>query len=150
MLFLAFLGCTAHAKVDNPCGEILTQVFPRMGRGVSAKDVARLEIRRCGEEGFLQLVGWARQETKPHLVADTMRTSVVSLLSSGDVTVVETAGASSNVVQVVIFESGRFRVAFEDAFKSYATISTSWKEVRIICRRANGEIVERTFPTGRN
>ena len=131
------------------CREIVTQLFPEGKPRTSIGDLPRLEVRRC-DEGILQVVGWSPKESVPHLIRDTNRTSITSLVTAGNVAVLETAGASSNVVQVIVFEAGKFTVAFEDAFKSYATITTSWKEVKITCFRSSQDTVERTFPTGRN
>lgn len=107
-------------------------VVSRLGRDASVLTEPGkgnvLEIRSC-EPGVLQLVAWGRRATEP-LVVETGRTSLVSLVMSAEnVFVVETAGASSNVVQVVVFENGVPRLALNDSARAFADIRVAWKEV---------------------
>jgi hypothetical protein len=68
----------------------------------------------------------------------------------GDVFVLETAGASSNVVQVVLYENGTPRLALIDSIRAYARIDMSWKKVVVGLPQEEGPEKVYEFPTGMN
>ena len=72
---------------------------------------------------------------------------MVSVVDS--VFVFETAGASSNVVQVIVFKNGKPELAMNDAFKAYVDIRVTgdWVTITVPKIGANPEKVFR-FPTG--
>ena len=110
----------SHAQTippRKPCDEIVTTVYPGWLSRVPRQTLRRVEIRNCRvrDFGILQIVAWREGANVPDLVEDTDRFSIVKVAMSGDVFVLETAGASSNVVQVVLYENGipRLAIAFE-------------------------------------
>jgi hypothetical protein len=93
----------------------------------------RLEIRRClaATSGVLQVS--VLDAKADHVLAtfETNRFSVVQLVTIGRIVVLETAGASSNVLQVIEVRDNTAKLVFYDADKCYAGISTSRKVVSI-------------------
>lgn len=138
-----------RAGREQVCKQVLATLGTRRVFRLPLSTMQRVEIRTC-EEGSLQLVAWEKDRPAPSLVVETNRTSIVQLLVLGNVFVFETAGASSDVVQVILFEAGKPRLAFNDAFKATARIETSWKTVRMTVRNDDGSERTLTFPTGLN
>ena len=69
---------------------------------------------------------------------------------AGDIIVIETAGASSNMVHVFEFKRGSApRLLFENAFKQYLHAETSYKEV-LLYIAGDGPPVVLRFATGRD
>lgn len=111
----------------------------------------RLEIRRClaATSGVLQVSVLDAKTDHVLGTVETNRFSVVQLVTVGRIVVLETAGASSNVLQVIEVRDDTAKLAFTDAHKCNAEISTSWKVVRIKlpCMPQAGTL---TFKTGLN
>ncbi len=135
----------ANASVAaSPSGQprLCDKVLTTLVRGSSSIGYAQrgnyLEIRSC-EPGVLQLAAWGLRQTAP-LVVETNRTSIVSLATISDtVYAIQTAGASSNVVQVIVFENGIPRLALNEAIRAYADILITWKELVITIPSADSK-----------
>ena len=119
----------AHPHDQPPlCNKLLTTLARSSSSDRQAQKGNVLEIRSC-EPGVLQLAAWGAGQARP-LIVETNRTSIVSLATVSDtVYVIQTAGASSNVVQVIVFENNVPRLALNEAVKAYADIRITWKEV---------------------
>lgn len=110
------------------CTDVLTTLARSRATASHRASGNLVEIRSC-DPGVLQIAAWGARGTAP-LIVETNRTSIVSLATASDtVYVVETAGASSNAIQVIVFDHGVPRLALNEAGKAYADIRISWKEV---------------------
>jgi hypothetical protein len=110
----------------------------------------RVEVRRCEPKasGVLQVVVRDRTAGRQIAVYETDRFVVVQMVLAGQLLALETAGASSNVIQVIEVAGRSSRVAFQEAYKCYAEVSTSRSavQVRIPCKPELGLL---RFGTGR-
>ena len=151
MKLVWILGLSASAlfgqssQEPGSCKTLIGQFFPHQSRlkvGSSS-----LDIRVCEPSGMIQLM--ARGGSGAPLLVDTNRTSVSSIVMAGDIVVIETAGASSNMVHVFEFKPGSApRILYENAFKQYLHAETSYKEV-VLYLAGDGPLVLR-FATGRD
>jgi hypothetical protein len=134
------------------CDEVVTTLYPEWSAKISRERLARVEVRNCRVKdwGFLQIAAWNEDATRPSLVVDTRRTTIVKVAIAGDVFVLETAGASSNVVQVVVYKNGRPQLVLDDAIKAYAHIEITWKKVVVGLPQEKGPDKVYEFPTGMN
>jgi hypothetical protein len=160
-LLLLFLGTIAFSqeirgrppyRADDLCSEIVTTLYPQWTAKIPPQKLRRVEIRNCRVQnwGFLQIAAWGEDASSPSLVVDTRRTTIVKAAMVRDVFVLETAGASSNVVQVVVYHNGTPRLVLDDSIKAYAHIEMSWKKVVVGLPQEKGPERVYEFPTGTN
>ena len=155
ILLLVFVAAPALGQNDRGsppklCDEVVTTVYPQWLSRVPRQELRRVEVRNCRVEdwGFLQIAAWSDHGQRPALVVETKRSTIVKIAMTGDVFVLETAGASSNVVQVVVYEKGQPRLALSDAVKAYAHIDMSWKKVVVGLPQEEGPERVYEFATG--
>jgi hypothetical protein len=141
-------GSTAPPKL---CEEVVTTLYPEWHSKLPRQKLARIEVRNCRVEdwGFLQIAAWNSDASEPSLVVDTKRSTIERLVMAGNVFVLETAGASSNVVQVVVYQSGRPQLVFSDATRGEVHIETTWQKVIVRRPQEGGPARVTEFPTGR-
>jgi hypothetical protein len=134
------------------CDEVVTTLYPEWRSKLPRHKLRRVDVRNCrvGDWGVLQIAAWREGGGEPALVVDTDRTTIVKLAMAGNVFVLETAGASSNVVQAVVYENGIPRLALRDAIKAYAHIEVNWKKVVLGLPQEKGPERVYEFPTGAN
>ena len=145
-----------HERSEPPyqagdlCAEVVSTLYPQWTSRTTRESLARIEVRNCpvADWGFLQIAAWEEGASRPTLVVDTRRTTIVKVAMAGDVFVLETAGASSNVVQVVQYKSGRPQLVLDDAIKAYAQVDISWKKVVISLPQEKAPPKVYEFPTG--
>lgn len=152
-LFVVAFGCLVslgqEAEQHRLCDILLTRLIPARSVRLQDSEAQRLEIRTCVPSRILQVVAFSESSDVPAFFIDTHRTSISTLVMAGDVIVLETAGASSNVLQVFVFpRRGAPQMVFEDAFKAYATVETAFRDVKIRIGAGNRARVL-TYPTGR-
>jgi hypothetical protein len=156
VLLLCFpLVLAAETERETPgelCKEVVTTLYPKWSAGEPRDRLRRVEVRNCrvASWGFLQIAAWKDSGTLPSLVVDTRRVTIVKAAMAGDVFVLETAGASSNVVQVVLYQGGEPKLVLDDAVKAYAQIELGWKKVSVILPGEGGTARVYEFPTGMN
>lgn len=147
---LSAVGQAAPASNNGLCPEIVSTFYPQWTAKLQTERLRRIEVRNCRVEdwGFLQIAAWEEDASRPTLIVDTCRTTIVKAAMARDVFVLETAGVSSNVVQVVTYENGKPRLALDDAIKAYAGVDITWKKVVVVL--SDGRDSERIyeFPTG--
>jgi len=132
------------------CDEIVTTVYPEWHAWMPRQKLARVEVRNCrvGESGFLQIAAWTSHASEPGLVVDTKRMTIVKLAMAGNVFVLQTAGASSDVVQVVYYKNGTPHLAFSDATRADVHIDMTAKKVILRWPQEKGPERVYEFPTG--
>jgi hypothetical protein len=142
----------AGSKQREPriCDQLVTTLIPQRVFRVPDNQLPRVEIRSCaaGISEGLQLVAWQRGAFAPSLVVDTYRFTVAQLVMSGNAFVIQTAGGTTDVLQVIVYENGKPRLALERFIKGYPTITTRYEEVRIDIPQEDGPGAQVSFPTG--
>jgi hypothetical protein len=143
---------TAPHPPGHLCEEVVTTHYPQWTSKISRDRLARVEVRNCRVEdwGFLQIAAWNADAARPSLVVDTRRTTIVKTAMVGNVFVLETGGASSNVIQVVVYKDGRPQLVFDDAIKAYAHIDITWRKVVVGLPQDKGPEKVYEFSTGMN
>jgi hypothetical protein len=95
--FVPGLAYADAAEEPRLCDKVLTRLARSAGIDRDRRAGNVVEIRAC-DPGVLQLVAWGTAAERP-LIVDTNRTSVASMTTAADtVYVIQTAGASSNVI----------------------------------------------------
>jgi hypothetical protein len=157
VLVAALLAAPAFCQfptlpLSELCDEVVTTAYPRWASARPRQTLPRVEVRVCRVDergwGFLQIAAFEEHASQPSLLVDTLRTTIVKMAMAGDVFVLETAGASSNVVQVIVYEKGVPRLVLHDAIKAYAHIDMSWKKVVVGLPQQDGSEIVHEFPTG--
>jgi len=106
-LFLGILQ--GQSRTDRGvCDEIVTTLVPQRVFKIPTKRLLRVEIRSCmpGLTENLQFVAWENGATKPSLVLTTSDETIVQLVMSGGVFVIETTGGSHSDVFVILYDGG--------------------------------------------
>jgi hypothetical protein len=127
------LACAPLCSASDLCSEIQSSLVPQSKFTVPTTKLARLEIRRCDLEyaDLLQLVGWAGGASRPALIVDTNRSTVAELVMRGNVVVIVTAGATTEVLQVIRFSKGVPKLALERHLKEIPKVTISSDTVNI-------------------
>jgi hypothetical protein len=139
----------AAPAVDEPrlCNKVVTTLARNAVVDRERRTGNMVEIRAC-DPGVLQIVAWGTETERP-LIVETNRTSLASLTTAADtVYVIQTAGASSNVIQVIVFEKGVPHLRVNEAVKAYADVQFTWKEVLIRIPLPGESPLVFHFPTG--
>lgn len=149
---ISAFGQGAHASRPKLCDEVVTTMYPEWISRIPRPNMRKVEVRNCriGDWGFLQIAAWPDRGEQPSLLVETNRSTIVKIAMAGNVFVLETAGASSNVVQVVTYDKGTPRLVLSDAIKAYARIDMSWKKVVVALPQQKGPERVYEFPTGEN
>ncbi len=134
----------------EPCADVITTLYPEWHAKLPRETLPRIEIRNCrlGDWGILQIAAYRAGSGAPDLVVDTARTTVVKCVMARKVFILETAGASSNVVQVVTYDNGVPRLALSEAIRAYSRIQMSWKSVTVGLPQEDGSERKFEFATG--
>ncbi len=153
-LIITLIGLAFSQSVQRsgtkPCEEVVTSLYPEWHSKLPREKLRHVDVRNCrtGDWGILQVAVWPEGGQNPGLVVDTNRSTIVKIAMAGDVFVLETAGASSNVVQVIVYRNGLPRLALSEAIKAYAHIDISWKKVIVGLPQEKGPERVFEFPTG--
>jgi hypothetical protein len=137
----SFGQSTSGIRGSKPCGQRLA-ILAGSTAALEGKENV-VEVRAC-EAGVLQLVAIGNSI----ITVETNRTSVVSAVFVSDVVfAIQTAGASSNMVHVIVFDNGVPHVALIRSVKAYAQFSVSWKTLTVSIPVAGGRFEKHEFPT---
>jgi hypothetical protein len=148
---LALLGTANIAIAADLCPEVQSTLIPQSKFGTPTSRLARFELRRCdpGTADLLQVVAWSEGATKPSLVVDTDRSTIVELILSRDVLVLVTAGGPYNRLQVLQLRKGAPELVLDRHLKEVPVIETNSREVVVRFSTAGREEKHR-FGTGRS
>lgn len=152
VLSVSGLFLQARASQESAlCEEIVTTLVPQFIFKVPTSDLERVEIRKCfpGLADSLQLVAWQRAARKPSLVLETTDFTIVQLVMSGRVFVVETTGGTRDIVWVITYQSGVPKLALKAITKGYAVVTSDYKRVSIEYPDLNKQIRQHSFDTNR-
>jgi hypothetical protein len=133
------------------CDEVVSTFYLRWIPGVSRNKLARVEVRNCRfkDHAALQIAAWNEEAIRPNLMVHTQGITLQRVVLSGNVFVLETAGASNNIFHVVIYDRGKPRLAFHDATREDVRIETSAQSVIVRWPQREGRDRVYEFPTGR-
>lgn len=139
------LGQLKNGDLNRPVCEQRVALFA--SNAYSAKASENLvEVRAC-EAGVLQLI--ARGKGSRTITVETNRTSIVSAaFASESVFAIQTAGASSNMIHVILFNDHTPRVALERSAKAYAQLSVAWKTLTVLIETPGHGVEKHEFSTG--
>jgi hypothetical protein len=147
----------AQSRTDRDvCPEIVTTLVPQRVFKTPTNRLLRLEIRSCmpGETENLQFVGWEGGATKPSLILTTSDETIVQIVMSGGVFVIETTGGSHDTVFAIVYEGGKSfrtgkpRVALQAVTKGSLMITTNPNRVLIDYPDLRGEHQHFEYATG--
>jgi hypothetical protein len=138
------------------CDEIVTTLVPQRVFKVPTKQLLRVEIRSCmpGETENLQFVAWENGAMKPSLVLTTSDETIVQLVLSGGVFVIETGGGSHSFVFVIVYDGGtsfrdvKPRLAHQAVTKGGLVVKTEVDKVSIDYPTLGGEPRHFEYPNG--
>jgi hypothetical protein len=123
----ALLGQTDGGQSQRPielCPEIATRMVLGVRRSTSIDLAPRVEIRRCGSSGGLQLAAWDAGKHRPDLLLDLYLTNVSRFVAAGNIVVLVAPGGY-DLVMVLQYLKGHATVAFTDSTHGEISISTA-------------------------
>lgn len=156
-IILASTELLGQTRTDvAACPEVITNLIPQRVFKKPTRLLRRVEIRSClpGETENLQFVAWENNAMKPSLVVTTSDETIVQLVMSGDVFVIETTGGSHDSVFVIqyggaeSFRHGKPRLALDAVTKGHVVIKTDPYKVTIDYPDLRGETHHIEYSTG--
>ena len=126
----------ADEKMPELCSDVITTLVPQRVFQVPTQKLPRVELRSCepGVSETLQIAAWERSASRPSLVVETSRSTIVQLAMSSNVFVIHSAGGSSDGLQVVVFNQGKPHLALEKYLRAAITIRLERDEVIVETR----------------
>ena len=131
------------------CPTIVTALAPQLIFDVPTEKLRRVELRTCAAGGDIQVVAWQDKADGPTLVLDSERTTVVQLVMSHNVFLLQTAGGTADRIQVIIYEDGVPRIGFDRFTRNEPEIRLTTHRLHMDLPDGKGRIEHFTFPTGR-
>jgi len=121
------LFATAVAPPPQLCPSVITALVPQLTFRRPVTDLRRVEIRSCrpGTAENLQLVAWEERSPKPSLIVETYDLTVIQVLMRCNIFVIETARGAYDTVNVIVYESGKARLALQQTVRDPAIILTT-------------------------
>ena len=134
------------AAHDALCEEVVSSLVLGINRGLSRTSLAHIEIRRCTQSNFLQLVAWRASAANPTIALTLRRFSIGQMVLNNNVAAIVFPGGY-DVIIVIEYLHGEPRIAFYDSTHSAICITGDDKRISITVDDGieNGKMV-RSFP----
>jgi hypothetical protein len=115
---------------EKRCSEILTTLYPHWSTRATRENWPRLELRVCHvvdlpTRGWPEIVAWTEHSKEPVVLQDDAGISIVRLVATESVFVIVGVSATRELVHVVTYEEGAFRLALFEGSKYRAAIDMS-------------------------
>jgi hypothetical protein len=116
------------------CSEILTTLYPHWTTGGRDANRPRIEVRVCYADaitydGFPQIVAWSASSSEPAVLEDGVGIKIRGFVVTETVFVLASESASRQLVYVVTYEQGGFRLALHAGSKAKPTVEVSEEKV---------------------
>jgi hypothetical protein len=127
MVALALLALSACAQTTQPalCSSVVARLVNQLIIQVPVDTTARVEVRRCIEDGTdsLQIVAWEAKAARPSLLIDTTDFTIVQMAARQNLYLIETTGGPRDRIYVVLFENGKPTLRLQKVTKGTAQIT---------------------------
>jgi len=129
------------------CSEVVTLLVPQLVFKVPTSTLERVEVRKClpGVSDSLQIAAWERDSVKPSLVIVTDDFTIVQAAMIGRVFLIETTGGPRDLIYLIVYESGKPRLALKAVSKDRAQIISAGDKIAIKVTRTNGKVEHLSF-----
>jgi hypothetical protein len=133
---------------EAACPDLVGLMIPQLVFHTQARDLPRVEVRKCGPGESLKIICWAKNAQAPDLIVDTTDFTIVQSVMLGLITVIETTGGPRNRLFVIDYDRGKPKLALKFVSKAQAELATRMGEIRIAIEESGtGQIKHFRFPT---